>query len=140
MTNVTVSKSIEASAQDVWSKLAAFSGIEHFSPIAKSVVEGQGAGAKRTCTLPDGAEINEVLDRLDNENMELEYRILTGPFPITDYVSTINVKAIDANSAEVTWGCNFNVEQDAEEKMKGVFDGFYHTMIDSLEQLIQSEK
>lgn len=137
MANVNVTKAINVSANDAWSKLASFKGIEHFSPIAKSIVEGQGAGAKRTCFMPDGAEISEVLNKLDNDNMHLQYEILSGPFPITNYVSDVNVKTIDSNNCEVSWGCNFNVDAPAETEMKALFDGFYHVIIDSLEKLIK---
>jgi len=138
MTNVNVTKSINVSAIEAWSKLAAFEGIEHFSPIAKSVVEGQGVGAKRTCTLPDGAEIKEVLNKLDNDNMHLEYEILTGPFPISNYVSNVIVKDKGSNNCEVSWGCNFNVDASAESEMKSTFEGFYNVIIDSLETLIKA--
>ncbi len=137
MAHVNVTKSINVSASDAWSKLATFEGIEHFSPIAKSVVEGQGVGAKRTCTMPDGAEINEVLNKLDNTNMHLEYEILSGPFPIRNYISNVNVKDMGSSNCEISWGCDFNVDVKAESEMKSVFEGFYHVIIDSLETLIK---
>ena len=137
MANVNVTKSINVSANDAWEKLAAFGGIEHFSPIEKSILEGQGPGAKRTCIMPDGAEINEVLNKLDNENMHLEYEILSGPFPMTDYISDVNVKALDADNCEITWSSNYNPAEGAEEQMKEILNGFYHTMIDGLEKLIK---
>jgi len=138
MANVNVTKSINVSATDVWSKLSTFEGIENFSPIAKSIVQGQGVGAKRTCIMPDGAEINEVLNKLDNDNMHFEYEILSGPFPISNYVSNVSVKATDSNQCEISWGCNFNVDEHAEKEMKTVFEGFYHVIIDSLETLIKA--
>ena len=60
MTEVIVSKSIDVPANKAWEKLASFRGIEEFSPIEKSETTGQGAGATRTCYLPDGAAIHEV--------------------------------------------------------------------------------
>lgn len=137
MANVSVTKSINVSANDAWAKLAAFDGIEHFSPIEKSIIEGEGVGAKRTCIMPDGAEINEVLNKLDNDNMHLEYEILTGPFPMTDYISDVNVKVIDAENCEITWSSNFNPNEGAEDQMNEILNGFYNTMIDGLETLIK---
>ena len=49
MTEVVVSNEIAVSAAKVWEKLSSFKGIEEFSPIERSVTEGQGEGAKRTC-------------------------------------------------------------------------------------------
>lgn len=139
MATVTVKKSINVSANEAWEKLAAFGGIEHFSPIAKSVVEGEGEGAKRTCTMPDGAEIKEVLNKLDNSKMHLEYEILSGPFPITNYISNVSVNEIDSGNCEISWACTFNVDSENEAAMKGVFEGFYNVIIESLEELIQKK-
>ncbi len=136
MTNVQVTKSIKVPAKDAWSKLAAFGGIEEFSPIERSVLEGEGEGAKRTCYLPDGAAINEILSKLDHENMHLEYKILSGPFPITDYTSDIRIQSTMDGNCEINWSCNFNTDPAKEPDMKNLFTGFYNTIIDSLEAII----
>lgn len=137
MSTVNVKKSINVPASAAWSKLSAFSGIEEFSPIASSVVEGQGAGAKRICTMPDGAKINEVMNSMDNGNMHLQYAIVSGPFPITDYVSDVHEKSVDADNCEVSWGCSFNSDAEVEGAMKETFEGFYNVIIDSLEKVIK---
>ncbi|NQU51820.1 MAG: SRPBCC family protein [Bacteroidetes bacterium] len=140
MTKVNVTKSINVSAESVWTKLSVFSGIEHFSPIARSVMEGEGVGAKRSCYLPNDAEIKETLDKLNNETMDLQYSIQSGPFPISGYVSDVSVKSVSDSSCEISWSAQFNVEGGAPEAdMTGLFEGFYNTMIESLETLIQSE-
>lgn len=137
MTNVNVTKSINVSANEAWSNLASFRGIEKISPIAKSIVEGEGEGSTRTCTMPDGAEIKEVLSKLDNDKMLLEYKITSGPFPIENYVSTVLVKSISDNNCEISWSCSFKTEASAEQDMKDLFNGFYNVIIDSLEKLIK---
>lgn len=139
MTKVEVIKSINVSADQVWSKLASFKGIENFSPIARSVVHGEGPGATRTCYMPDDAEIHETLNKVDNAAMHLEYQINKGPFPIENYVSTVDVREADANTAEVTWACTFNAEEENIPAMKDLFAGFYNVIIESLETLVKSE-
>lgn len=140
MTKVNVTKSIKVSASDAWTKLSAFSGIENFSPIAKSTVEGEGVGAKRSCYLPDDSEIKETLDKVDNNTMDLQYSIQSGPFPISGYVSDVSVKSVGEGKCEISWTSQFNVNEGAPvEEMEGLFTGFYNTMIESLETLIQSE-
>lgn len=49
----TETKQVDSPASKVWEKVAEFRGIEESSPIARSVVEGNGVGAKRTCYMPD---------------------------------------------------------------------------------------
>ena len=101
MTEVIVNKSINVSAEQAWAKLSSFRGIEEFSPIAKSETVGNGAGATRTCYMPDGAAIHEVLDLVEDGKMEMEYQITDGPFPITGYVSAVKVEAIGEHTCIV---------------------------------------
>jgi hypothetical protein len=138
MANVSVTKSINVSANDAWSKLSSFRGIEHFSPIERSVTVGEGQGATRSCYMPDGAEIKEVLSQVNNVQMNFEYKILSGPFPITNYVSNVEVKSLDNENCSVSWSCTYDVDPEGEVQMNTVFDGFYHTMIDGLETLINT--
>lgn len=139
MTEVIVNKSINAPADKVWEKLSSFRGIENFSPIERSVTEGVGAGATRTCYMPDGAAIYEVLDRVEDEAMEMEYKITEGPFPVTGYVSTIKVEATGNSSSKVTWGCEFDSAEEVEQDMKDLFGGFYNVIIESLESVIKNQ-
>ena len=138
MSEVVVSKTIQVSAKNAWEKLSSFRGIEEISPIERSVTEGEGAGAKRTCYMPDGAAIYETLNRVDEEVMEFEYEINEGPFPITRYVSTVKVEAVSDASCKVTWGCEFDSSLEAEGEMSKLFEGFYNVIIDSLEQVLQN--
>lgn len=133
MGNVSVTKSINVSAQSAWSELSSFRGIENYSPIAKSVTKGEGAGATRVCTMPDGANIDEVMNLMDNDNMHFQYAILSGPFPVTDYVSDVRVRSTGENSCEVTWACSYNSEKELEADMDGLFAGFYNVIIEGLE-------
>ena len=139
MTEVVVSKSINVKASTAWNKLASFRGIEDFSPIEKSETKGTGEGATRTCYLPDGAAIYEVLSKVDQSKMEMQYKITEGPFPITNYLSTVKVDATGDNTCKITWGCEFEVSDEAKAEMEKVFSGFYHVIIESLETLIKSQ-
>ena len=133
MANVSVTKSINVSAAKAWAELSSFRGIENYSPIAKSVTNGEGAGATRTCTMPDGAEIAEVLNSVDNDNMHFQYAITEGPFPVSGYVSDVNVKATADDACEITWACSFDSEAEVEGQMKELFGGFYNVIIEGLE-------
>lgn len=140
MTKVNVTKTIQVTADSVWAKLSAFNGIENFSPIARSVTKGEGVGMKRSCFLPDDAEIQETLDKLNHETMDFQYSIQSGPFPISGYVSDVSVKSVSAESCEISWTSQFKVNEGAPvNEMEGLFNGFYVNIIESLESLIQSE-
>ena len=139
MTEVIVSKSINVSAEKAWEKLSSFRSIEDFSPIERSETAGQGAGATRTCFMPDGAAIYELLEEVDDKGMEMQYKIIEGPFPITGYVSNVKVEKTGEGSCKITWGCEFETEPEVKDEMVKLFEGFYHTIIDSLENLIVNQ-
>ncbi|NNE33076.1 MAG: SRPBCC family protein [Winogradskyella sp.] len=137
MSTVHVKIAINVPAKKAWATLSSFSGIEEFSPIASSEVNGQGVGAKRTCTMPDGSKIYEVMNEMDNDKMHMQYAILSGPFPITNYISDVDIKAIDNSTCEVSWACSFNPNSEkAEAPMKETFEGFYNVIIEGLENKI----
>jgi len=137
MTKVSVSKTINVSAKQAWKELAAFGGIENFSPIERSETKGRGVGMKRTCYMPDTLAINEELTILDEDGMHLEYVIHSGPFPVTDYTGIIRVKSTGDNSCEVSWGAHYKVDTTNEEKMKNMLEGFYNVSIEGLASYIR---
>lgn len=139
MEEVIVSKSINAPASSAWAKLSSFRGIEEFSPIERSETNGNGAGATRTCYMPDGAAIYEVLEEVDEERMEMQYKITEGPFPITGYVSNVKVEKTSEGGCKITWACQFETEPENRDEMLKLFEGFYHVIIDNLETLIKEK-
>jgi hypothetical protein len=139
MTEVVVSKTIQVPANKAWSTLSSFRNIEAISPIERSETIGEGAGATRTCYMPDGATIYEVLDKVDNSAMEMQYKITEGPFPITGYISNVKVESTENSNCKVTWGCQFDTNDESKKAMIDLFEGFYNVIIDNLETMIQSE-
>ncbi len=139
MEKANVTKTINVSADKAWANLSSFRGIEHISPIARSVVEGEGEGTTRTCYMPDDARIDEALTKVDNETLTMQYIITEGPFPFSDYVSTVKITPKGDNSCEIHWSADYNVSDDAAADMKGLLDGFYVAIIDGLEGLINNQ-
>ena len=143
MTKVTVNKTIQVPASEAWAKLLSFRNIEEISPIiVKSETIGEGVGATRICYMPDGAAaaIHETLHKVEDTTMELQYKMTKGPFPISRYISDVKVTAIGDFSCKVTWGCQFETEDKANNSaMIELFEGFYHAIIEGLETRIQNE-
>ena len=139
MTEVIVTKSINVPAEKAWKNLSSFRGIENYSPVERSETRGEGQGATRTCFLPEGAAIHEVLSLLEEENMQMQYKITEGPFPIVDYVSTIKVSPMEEENCKISWGCTFESTSEVEQDMIQLFEGFYNVIIESLENYIQSD-
>ena len=136
MTQVNVTKTINATATETWNTISSFEGIEKFSPIARSVKTGDGVGALRSCFMPDDAEIKEELTGLNNDTMHLQYIITSGPFPFKDYVSDVLVKEVSETSCEVSWSSQFNVNEGIPESaMIELLEGFYTAIMEGLESL-----
>ena len=138
MTTVSITKQINVPAKKAWEALSSFRGIENYSPIASSTTSGEGKGATRTCVMPDGAEINEVLNFVENDKMEMQYKITNGPFPITNYVSDVKVSEVAATISEITWECEFDAAPEVKEEMKSLFEGFYNVIIENLESYLKN--
>lgn len=139
MTEVTVNKTIQVPASKAWEALSSFRNIEDISPIERSETVGHGAGATRTCFMPDGAAIHEVLNKVEDASMEMQYKITEGPFPVTGYVSDVKVKALGDSACSISWGCQFTTEEATKAPMVELFEGFYNVIIDNLETKIQSQ-
>lgn len=138
MTSINVTKEINVLADQAWTKIASFRGIENFSPIERSEVVGEGVGATRKCYLPDGAEINEVLLTVEENSKTIQYKITEGPFPIKEYLSTVKITP-NGKGCEVSWSAQYEVEDANKAAMEELFSGFYNVIIENLETLIHSE-
>lgn len=138
MTEVIVSQAINIPAVKAWKALSSFRGIENYSPVERSETSGEGAGSTRTCYLPDGAAIHEVLNFVENDKMEMQYKITEGPFPISNYQSDVKVSAIDAERCKITWGCEFDSSAEVQKDMEELFGGFYKVIIESLETYLKN--
>lgn len=93
---------------------------------------GNAKGTVRVLTTKDGAKFNEELLMHDATSRSYQYRIIESPLPISDYVSTIEVKESKLGS-RVVWSSNFTVNPGAsDEAMKKTIAGVYRAGLDSL--------
>mgnify|MGYP001032307109 CR=1 FL=1 len=94
MVQVYASSVIDASADNVWSRIRAFNGLPQWHPaIADSRIEnGQPAdrvGCIRHFHLRDGGMIREKLLALSDYDYSCSYEILESPMGVTNYVATL---------------------------------------------------
>jgi len=131
---VSVKGTIQMSPADLWADISSFSGLEKVFPevFSSTTVEGEGVGAKRTLVLADGSgETKEELTKLDAENRILEYKIISSPLPISDYVGTMQITQDEENenNATLQWSSSYNVKKESADEMKKQISGFYQTGI-----------
>lgn len=113
----------------VWQLLRDYDGMAGWHPaVATSAIEGDTpkdqAGSVRRLTLKDGAPIVEKLLAFDDDARSLTYAILEGPFPCTDYVSTLRVTPVtDAGTTFVEWHSTYACEPGREAELESIFAG-----------------
>jgi len=103
---VTETVTIKASPDAVWNKVKDFAGLQNWHPAVASsmVTDGSKTGSVRTLKLKDGGEIVETLESYDESAKKFSYRAKDGgALPVSNYSSTLNVKAADGGTAVVEW-------------------------------------
>lgn len=139
MAQAKATKTINASADQVWNTVRAFSGLErYFTMFTSSTTEGAGVGATRTLNLADGGQFHERLESLDDDSRTLTYAALRSPLPIKNYVGTVTVDDAGDGRSQITWSATFDVSADQEAPMVEMLSGAYASGIDGLEALHES--
>jgi hypothetical protein len=136
MKTVSMSIKINTSAEKLWAIVSDFNGLSKFvAAVTKSTIEGSGVGALRTLTLPDGAQVVEKLESLDEQTKSLSYSIVSGPMPVENYVSFMKVLEISENQSELEWSSNFGPKGVPEAEAKKTIEGIYSLGFEGLKNL-----
>ncbi|MEK8029756.1 SRPBCC family protein [Ideonella sp. DXS29W] len=96
---------IDAPASAVWARIRNFDALKDWHPaVAESPADqGNTEGSVRRLKLRDGGELTETLESYDDAKMRYSYRAKDGgALPVTNYTSTISVRAEGAKSI-VEW-------------------------------------
>ena len=126
----SIKGSSTASADAVWTKIGDFCGIAKWHPaIEKCVLSTDGK--ERTLSLKGGGTIVEKLEKRDDAAHSYTYSIVSGPLPVTNYMSTISVAAAGAGST-ITWSGKYDAKGASDADAKKAIDGVYQGGIDQL--------
>ena len=125
MTVVKVIENIDGSAEDVFSILGDFAGVETGGPITSVEIEGEGVGAVRTINTVNGRVI-ERLDEYDENLMTFSYSIINDdcPLPVAGYSSKVEVIS-NGESCTVSWIGTFEPKGADEETTSRIINGIY---------------
>lgn len=122
MSNVSVSQVFTVSPAALWELVGAPERLAAWHPaIAQSPVQGDS----RTCTLADGATIQERITAHSDAERRYSYRIVEGPLPMRDYQSTLSVEP-EGDGARLTWEAQFEAvgapAADVESMVRGLYE------------------
>jgi hypothetical protein len=119
-----------------WDTIKDFSAWQGWHPTfaTTKMVKGDGhtTGSVRVLITKDGGQFTEELVAFDAAAHSFQYRIIESPAPVTDYVSTIQVKKTTTGST-VVWSSQFNVKAGTTEAdAKKLISGVYRAGLDNL--------
>jgi carbon monoxide dehydrogenase subunit G len=103
---VTETVTIKASPDAVWAKVKDFAGLQNWHPAVASstVTDGSKVGSVRVLTLKDGGKVEETLESMEDGAKKFSYRAKDGgALPVSNYTSTLSVKAGDGGTTVVEW-------------------------------------
>jgi hypothetical protein len=121
-----VSKQLDVAAlpDQAWAAVGEFCGIGDWHPaVDKCELSSQGKDKIRTLTLKGGGTIVEKLVKWEPKKHSYTYAIVSSPLPVSDYVSTISVKA-EGQGSRLVWKGKFTPVGD-EKKAKDTVAGIY---------------
>jgi uncharacterized membrane protein len=130
---------IPASPNQVWQLIGAFNSLpDWLSYILKSELSEDGR--VRHLTNLKGETIVERLEEFDNTARSYSYSIIQAPFPVTAYLSTLQVKpAADGNGSRVEWTATFTPNPGVSgEQTSKLFQGIFGESLKELASRFKS--
>ena len=130
--SVTEKVDLAAAPSKTWDTIKDFSGWQGWHPAFASTAITKGEGNTKGT-----AKFTEELVSYNAASRTYQYRIIDSPLPITDYVSTLEIKQHLAGSS-VMWSSNFKVKAGAsEEEMRKTIAGVYRAGLDNLASVMK---
>ncbi|MBW2244269.1 MAG: SRPBCC family protein [Deltaproteobacteria bacterium] len=128
MGHASVKKTLDVSADALWKVVQDFGNTSWMPAGTPAEIVGEGPGMARLIGAP-GQQIREQLESVDEASRTLVYSIPENvPFPVTNYRATMQVRQ-EGEGSELTWSCEFEPNDGAEEKARTAIEGMYAVMI-----------
>ncbi len=144
MIKVYVSSVIDASADNVWSRIRDFNALPSWHPgIADSRIENGDAADRVGCIrhfhTRDGGLIRERLLGLSDFDYTQTYEILESPMGVADYVATLKLTPItDGNRCFAEWSAEFDCAPGREAELtNSIGQGVFHAGLTALQRSLR---
>ncbi len=124
MANTSATIDIPAPPEQVWQLIGGFDSLPDWLPYIPKSVLSEG-GRVRSLVNPNGDPIVERLVEFDETARRYSYAILQAPFPVTDYLATLQVHANGAAASTVEWSGRFTPAGVSEQEATRLFQGIY---------------
>jgi hypothetical protein len=138
---VYTSSVIDASADNVWSRIRDFNGLPEWHPaIADSRIENSQPADRVGCVrhfhLRDGGMIRERLLALSDYEYSCTYEILESPMGVERYVATLKLTPVtDGGRCFAEWSAEFECAPGRESELTGAIgSGVFQVGFDALKR------
>ena len=123
---ITLTKVVEASADDVWTELRKLDNIDEISSFVGKVefTGPKGAGGTRVCTAPDGkGKFKENILALDDTSRNYTYAVVEG-VPASGMVSNFKVVDLGYQKSMIVWTSTYDRFMQNPQMTEEQFNGF----------------
>ncbi len=124
--NITLTKVVETSADNVWGKLRQMDDIDQYSSIINKVewTGAKGTGGTRVCTSADGqGKFKESILSFDDTNRTYTYAVLEG-VPAMGMVNNFKVVDLGYNKSMIVWTSSYDKFMQNPQMNEEQFKGF----------------
>ncbi|GGA46051.1 SRPBCC family protein [Paenibacillus physcomitrellae] len=134
MAHTAASIKIGSTPDQVWKLIGGFDSLPDWLPYIPSSETSEG-GRIRHLANPDGDSIVERLEAFNDKERYYSYSIMKAPFPVTNYLSTLQVKeGADGESSLVEWFGHFTPVGVTDEEAIELFHGIYEEGLTALQK------
>ena len=148
---VSKTVTIDVPVDQVWAKCGDFDALDRWLPAVTKDTLTKGKnnvpGAVRHLDIKGGGYVNEELLHYSAKGHSYSYKILDSVLPVSDYHSTLSVKAAGTGKSVVRWTGTFkrkdtgpNPAENANDKAaKDAISGVYQSGLDNLKQSLEAK-
>ena len=127
MTEVHEVGELGASPDEVWKLVSDFGGMLEAFGIPVELSGPEGVGQERKISMGPDPTV-ERLEELDHDAHRLVYSIQSGPIPVANYRSTMQLSEITGGRTQLDWSSTFEPadgtpEADAINLVSGIYKG-----------------
>lgn len=126
----TLSRSVDVNAPPsaLWPSIGPFCAIKDWLPAVESCTEDDGNPPTRILVTKDAKGTFEETEVARNdEEHRYTYAFRSGPLPVSQYASTITVKARRDGSSTVTWMASYVPKHSKEAEVRETLGGIYES-------------
>jgi hypothetical protein len=127
MAEVRVTGELGAGVDEVWKLVSDFGGLLESMGVPVELSGPAGIGQERKIAMGPEPTV-ERLEELDNDAHRLVYSIQSGPVPVSNYLSTMQLSAVEEGRTKLDWSSTFDPaegfpEADAVNIVSSIYNG-----------------